>query len=88
MGLPNIYMKTGWLGGIILCTVVGSLNIYTMQLLLQVSEYTGSRSYSSLGALILGKKGKILDFGLWFISLTNCVAYIFFIGEQVDYVVC
>jgi amino acid permease len=54
-----------------------------------VANHTGSHSYSSLGEKMLGKRWKIpLDFGLWFVSLTNCVAYIYFIGEQADYVAC
>jgi hypothetical protein len=30
LSIPNVFSYTGWLGGIILFCVVGSLNIYTM----------------------------------------------------------
>ena len=30
LSIPNVFSKTGWLGGIILFTFIGLLNIYTM----------------------------------------------------------
>lgn len=30
LSIPNVFSKTGWLGGIFLFCMVGLLNIYTM----------------------------------------------------------
>lgn len=30
LSIPNVFSKTGWLGGLILFPTVGVLNIYTM----------------------------------------------------------
>ena len=35
--IPGIFAKTGWLGGIILYTVVCLLNVYSMYTILQVA---------------------------------------------------
>ena len=57
--IPGIFAKTGWLGGIILYTVVCLLNVYSMYTILQVATavskkrlpngaYKTVRSYSDL----------------------------------------
>ena len=30
LSIPNVFSKTGWLGGIVLFSIIGALNIYTM----------------------------------------------------------
>ena len=36
--IPNVFSKTGWLGGIMLYSIVALLNSYTMTQILKVTE--------------------------------------------------
>lgn len=50
LSIPNVFSKTGWLGGLLLFSIVGLLNIYTMmQNLVVASRYPRLHSYSEIG---------------------------------------
>lgn len=65
--IPNTFVYTGFLGGIILFWVVGSINCYTMLLNLRIADrHKSVPSYSELGRRIMGYKGKIVvDVSIW-----------------------
>ena len=90
LGLPYVFSSAGWLGGIILITVIGSLNIYTMRMNMTLAEtYPEARSFSQIGAQILGPKEKhFLNGAILFVQLSLCAGYIYFIGEQMDHIIC
>ena len=88
--MPNVLSKTGWLGGICLFSGTGLLNIYTMmQNLLVAERHPNLHSYSEIGGKVFGKWGKIaVDIPIWIMQLSTCCSYLYFIAEQLDYVVC
>lgn len=67
LAIPNVFSKTGWLGGILLFSIVGVLNIYTMmQNLLLAERYPRMHSYSEIGMAVFGKVGKwSVDIPIW-----------------------
>ena len=67
ISLPNTFMYSGWLGGMILILTVGVINCYTMLLNIYVAErYPEISSYSLLAKKIYGKNGKlIVDISIW-----------------------
>jgi amino acid permease len=88
--MPSVFALTGWLGGILLFTVTGALNIYTMTQNIDLAEaYPQAHSYSEIGYLVLGWKGKYLtNIAIWIMQLSCCVGYLYFIAEQMDLVLC
>ena len=88
--IPNVFSKTGWLGGIFLYFTVALLNIYTMLQELDVaSRYPRLHSYSEIGGKVFGKWGKTgIDISIWIMQLSTCCGYLYFIAEQMDSVVC
>ena len=90
LSIPNVFTKTGWLGGLVLFSMVGLLNIYTMmQNLLVAERHPTLHSYSQIGGKIFGKWGKIgVDIPIWIMQLSTCCSYLYFIAEQIDEVVC
>ena len=69
--IPNVFSKTGFIGGLFLYSIVAVLNTYTMNLILHVAEMVSKRrlitgecrvvkSYSDLGARLWGPRGKII----------------------------
>lgn len=68
--IPHVFSHTGWLGGIMLYSLVALLNTYTMTQILEVSriyslkrdEATGEarevKSYTDLSERVHGTKGK------------------------------
>lgn len=67
LSIPNVFSKTGWLGGIVLFTIVGILNIYTMmQNLLVAERHPRLHSYSEIGLQVFGRVGKwAVDIPIW-----------------------
>ena len=67
LSIPNVFSKTGWLGGIVLFSIVGVLNIYTMmQNLLVAERYPRLHSYSEIGQAVFGRLGKFaVDIPIW-----------------------
>ena len=90
LSIPNVFSKTGWLGGIILFSVVGILNIYTMmQNLLVAERHPRLHSYSEIGGKVFGKWGKVaVDVPIWIMQCSTCCSYLYFIAQQIDMVVC
>ena len=90
LSIPNVFSKTGWLGGIILFSFVGILNIYTMMQNLIVAErHPRLHSYSEIGKQVFGKWGKVaVDVAIWIQQFSTCISYIYFIAQQIDDVVC
>mmetsp|Transcript_9093 Transcript_9093/g.6443 ORF Transcript_9093/g.6443 Transcript_9093/m.6443 type:complete len:96 (-) Transcript_9093:893-1180(-) len=80
--VPNIFSKTGWLGGSLLLGVVGIINCYTMwQMIEVVQEYPRVRTYSQLADTMYGKTGKLLlDISIWSAQLTCGISYMYFIS--------
>jgi amino acid permease len=83
LSIPNVFSLTGWVGGIVLFSVVGSLNIYTMIQNLDLHDrYPATHSYSEIGLKVLGSKGKIVvDISIWLMQLSVCCSYLYFIAE-------
>mmetsp|Transcript_560 Transcript_560/g.751 ORF Transcript_560/g.751 Transcript_560/m.751 type:complete len:310 (+) Transcript_560:71-1000(+) len=90
LSIPNVFSKTGWLGGVILFIIVGLLNIHTMmQNLLVAERHPRLHSYSEIGGKVFGKWGKIaVDVPIWIMQMSTCCGYLYFIAEQMDRVIC
>ena len=90
LSIPNVFSYTGWLGGLILFSFVGALNIYTMlQNLWVADQHPGVHSYSEIGLKVFGRKGKFcVDTSIWIMQLSTCIGYLYFIAEQIDPIVC
>ena len=83
MSIPNVFSLTGWAGGLLLFSSVVSLNIYTMQINLDVAaRHPKVKSYSELTNKLMGLKGKILvDAAIWIGQLGTCCSYLYFIAD-------
>jgi amino acid permease len=81
--VPNVFSLTGWAGGIVLFCGVTTLNIYTMQLNLDVAaRHPKIRSYSEMTSKLMGLKGKIVcDAAIWVGQLGTCCSYLYFIAD-------
>ena len=90
LSIPNVFSKTGWLGGIILFVVIGMINVYTMIIQLKVAErYPKLHSFSEIGNKVFGRKGKLfVDIPIWIMQASVCCSYLYFIAEQMDSVIC
>lgn len=76
-------MFAGIVGGILMFSLVGALNCYTMIQILHVADrYPLIGSYSQLSLKVFGKKGKIVvDISIWIMQMSVCISYLFFIGK-------
>ena len=84
LSIPNTFVFAGLIGGILMFSLVGALNCYTMIQILKVAErHPSIGSYSQLSLKVFGKKGKIVvDVSIWIMQLSVCISYLFFIGQQ------
>ena len=84
LSIPNTFMFAGVIGGILMFSLVGALNCYTMiQILKTADKYPKIGSYSQLSLKVFGKKGKIVVvISIWIRQLSCCIIYLFFIGKQ------
>ena len=84
LSIPNTFMFAGVIGGILMFSLVGALNCYTMIQILKIADkYPNIGSYSQLSLKVFGKKGKIVvDISIWIMQLSCCISYLFFIGKQ------
>ena len=82
LSIPNVFSKTGWLGGLVLFLSIGLLNIYTMmQNLIVAEKYPRLHSYSEIGMQVFGKWGKLaVDVPIWIMQLSTCISYSYFIA--------
>ena len=90
LSFPNVFSKTGIIGGIVLFSVCVCLNIYTMMQNIWVSErHPTVRSYSTMGDIMWGRKGKLLvDIPLWIMQIGSCISYLYLISDIIDDLVC
>ena len=84
LSIPNTFVFAGLIGGILMFSLVGALNCYTMIQILKVAErHPSIGSYSQMSLKVFGKKGKIVvDVSIWIMQLSVCISYLFFIGQQ------
>eukprot|EP00347_Sterkiella_histriomuscorum_P020215 403338649 len=91
LAMPNAFSDFGIIGGALGILIIGTLNLYTMRLQIYCKEKYGSKyeTYSDLGHVIFGRLGKlVVEFCLISSQLGCGVAYLLFIGKQVDQVIC
>jgi len=94
LGIPNAFMKSGWLLGFVALLIVSALNLYAMlclpavQAVLQ-AQYPGERlqSYSDIGRSIMGRTGEIVVQICLVVSQAGfSTAYIIFIAANIKQV--
>ena len=91
LGTPAGFAKAGIFAGSISILFCGCLNMYTMFMQIKCKERIGDHitSYSELGFAVYGKKGKLMvDLFIFISQIGFCIAYLLFIGTQLDQVVC
>lgn len=92
LATPSVYRKIGFYGANVGMILIGYIALYTMQLQIRsVAKLPEKniRSYSDLGNVVLGSFGKaVLDVCMIFAQLGFAIAYLIFIGSQLDQVVC
>ena len=83
-------LPAGWLGGAICIISVAIINGYTMLVIADLSEWHPTcHSYSEIAHKIFGYKFKLLvDATLFILQLSFCAGQLYFIGNQIDAVVC
>ena len=88
--MPNTFAQAGFLGGILLFSIVIFINCFTMLQLLKVSDqHRGIKSYSELGQRVFGNRGKLLiDACILVKQIGSCVSYLYFIATQIDFLAC
>lgn len=95
LATPSVFGKIGIVGGNIGMLLIAYIALYTMQLQIRSAERVNNtgvtfiKSYSDLGAQVLGACGKqFIDVCIIFSQLGFATAYLIFIGSQLDQVVC
>ena len=64
--IPKVFSHTGWLGGILLYSLIALLNTYTMTTIIEVAAEYSKRShkeikqYTDLAKKVHGDKGRVL----------------------------
>jgi solute carrier family 36 (proton-coupled amino acid transporter) len=84
---PSVFAKIGIVGGNIGMILVGFIAVYTMKLQIAATEKVTERvkSYSELGQKVLGPSGKsFVDFNIVVSQIGFAIAYLIFIGGQMD----
>jgi len=92
LGVPNAFLKSGWLLGSVTLLTVSAFNVYAMLCLPQVQRILFQRhpsavvhSYGDLGRIILGAKGETIIFICLGISQAGfATAYIIFIAANLN----
>jgi amino acid permease len=64
--IPNVFKRTGWIGGIVLFVIVALLNCVSMSMVMTTASKKSTlsnkiASFSSLAQKVLGTKGKIVS---------------------------
>ena len=91
LATPESFSEIGIVGGVIGVIMIGLLNYYTMnmQVALKQNKFTDVKNYSEMGYAIMGHPGKFLvDLCLIVTQIGVGIAYILFIVDQVDEVMC
>lgn len=87
LATPSAIKQVGVIGGAMGILICGIINMYTMKLQILCKEKLGNHitSYSELGFAVFGHKGKaFIDFCILISQFGFCIAYLIFIGNQVD----
>jgi hypothetical protein len=92
LGIPNAFMKSGWLLGFVALLVVSGLNVYAMLRLPAVQTALQTRypneslhSYGDVGRCVFGRKGEVLVQVCLAISQAGFgTAYIIFIAANIS----
>lgn len=89
LSIPNTFMFSGLIGGILMFSLVGALNCYTMIQILKVADrHPRIGTYSKLSLQVFGSKGKVVvDVCIWIMQLSVCISYLFFIGKQLAQII-
>lgn len=95
--IPVVFSHTGWLGGIMLYSVVALLNTFTMTQILEVAHsysqkkdpdtgrVTEVKSYTDLGERVHGKNGKYaVVLFMFIVQFSCCVGYLYFVAMVLD----
>ena len=88
---PAAFAKIGIVGGCVGMVIIGMIAAYTMQLQIaaKVAVNAPISNYSELGAAVLSYNGqKVLDFCILTSQTGFAIAYLIFIGQQMDQVIC
>ena len=91
LATPAAVQKVGLFGGAFGILVCGAIGMYTMKLQILCKEKAGGNisSYSELGMAVFGPNGKaFIDFNIVLSQIGFCAAYLIFIGNQLDQVIC
>ena len=91
LATPETFKKIGIVGGVLGLIIIGLLNGYTMMLQIYAKIKLNKQvvSYSDLGEKVLGVSGRrIVDFCMVTSQVGFGIAYLLFVGNQIDQVVC
>ena len=95
LATPSAFKAVGLVGGVVGMILIGIIATYTMKL--QIAATTAANeqegetigNYSELGERVLGDRGrKFVDFCIMTSQLGFAIAYLIFIGKQMDQVIC
>lgn len=78
LGLPDAYLKTGWLMSFIYLIIITAQTVYSMHVLVSLADQTGLRSYEQMTAGLLNRKA---------LYAVAAIRWVYCIGAQVSYVV-
>lgn len=91
LATPASFMQVGIVGGCVGMVFIGIVAMYTMKLQIKATEKCDVKitSYSELGEHVLGLRGKqFVDFCIMTSQTGFAIAYLIFIGQQIDQVIC
>jgi len=91
LATPAAIAQVGVFGGALGILVCGLINLYTMKMQLACKMKIGNHitSYSELGFAVYGAWGKMCVDSMVTISQFGfCIAYLIFIGKQLDQIIC
>ena len=91
LATPASFATVGIIGGTLGMIFIGLIAMYTMKLQIAARNRVNGPvlNYSDLGQAILGSRGKsFVDFCIMTSQLGFVIAYLLFIGNQMDQVIC
>ena len=90
MNVSFSFPKAGLVGAVVTIMIIGFLNEYSMQLLARLGAmFPRIKSYSDLGMEAYGPRGaSFVNCNIILSQVGFCIAYLLFIGEQLEQVIC
>ena len=94
LATPHAIQDVGIIGGAVVIICCGLLNMYTMTLQIACKNKLAQSgkfitSYSEMGFAVYGPRGKaFVDLCITISQIGFCIAYLLFIGHQMDQVIC